>query len=68
MFCTLQNFKLFYNTENQNFLSQINRVMAPKRGMPPGIHSQARAEFSKKAQNARRNWKMKGKTVSPGNK
>jgi len=42
--------------------------MAPKRGMPPGIHSQARAEFSKKAQNARRNRKMKGKTVSTGNK
>ena len=42
--------------------TQIKTVMAPKRGMPPRIHSQARAEFSKKAQNACRNRKMKGKT------
>ena len=48
--------------------TQIKTVIVPKRGMPPGIHSQARAESAKKAQNAPRNQKMKGKTASTGNK
>ena len=48
--------------------TQIKTVMAPKRTMPPGIFSRARAEAAKKASKARPKRQPKGKPAITGTK